>query len=154
MEYLHMQQPMPTNAKGVNVHLTAIDPNGNFQDIGTTTSTVKGNYNIMWTPPVEGAYTVTASFEGSEAYYGSSAETSFGVSPTTAAPSVEPTPTPTTTAPPTTAPPTSPVTSPSPTPAVPPASTEMATTYIAIAAAVIIIVVAVAALAMRRRRKI
>ena len=77
MEYLYQQQPKPTNATGVPVHLTAIDPNGNFQDIGTATSDITGNYAISWTPPVPGIYTVTATFEGSNSYYSSSAETSY-----------------------------------------------------------------------------
>jgi hypothetical protein len=38
MSYLYMQKPKPANATGVLVHLTAIDPNGNYQDIGYTTS--------------------------------------------------------------------------------------------------------------------
>ena len=80
MEYLHMQQPKPTDATGVTVHLTAIDPNGNFQDIGYAKSNTMGNYAIDWTPPVPGVYTVTATFEGSESYYQSEAGTAFLVS--------------------------------------------------------------------------
>ena len=41
MEYLYEQQAMPTNAKGVEVTLTAIDPNGNTH-IGTATSDTSG----------------------------------------------------------------------------------------------------------------
>jgi hypothetical protein len=67
------------NAKGVTVHLTAIDPNNNFQDIGYVTTDIYGNYATLWTPPVPGLYVVTATFEGSNSYYGSSAETAFGV---------------------------------------------------------------------------
>jgi hypothetical protein len=33
MEYLYMQRPMPTDAKGVQVVLTAIDPNGNHKTL-------------------------------------------------------------------------------------------------------------------------
>jgi hypothetical protein len=80
MEFLYMQQAKPTDATGVLVHLTGIDPNGNFQDIGTTVSDEFGNYVIDWTPPVPGTYTVKATFEGSASYYGSAASTSFVVS--------------------------------------------------------------------------
>ncbi len=46
MEYLYMQRPMPENAKGVTVKYTAIDPNGNFQDIGEATADICGNFGI------------------------------------------------------------------------------------------------------------
>jgi hypothetical protein len=80
MEYLYMQQEKPANALGVKVRVTAIDPNGNFQDIGTPTSDALGNYAVSWTPPVPGQYTVKATFEGSNSYYSSEAGTSFVVS--------------------------------------------------------------------------
>jgi outer membrane protein assembly factor BamB len=43
MEYKFHQRPMPTDAKGVEVSLTAIDPNGNLIQIGNATSDVYGN---------------------------------------------------------------------------------------------------------------
>jgi outer membrane protein assembly factor BamB len=150
MEYIHMQQPKPTNAKGVKVHLTAIDPNGNYQDIGIVTSTINGNFNAMWTPPVEGAYTITAAFEGSEAYYASSAETSMGVGPA-ASPAAIVSPSPSAT--PASSPAPTQIVSPSPSAIVPPpTSPNTATTYIAIAVAVVIIVVTAAALILRKRK--
>jgi outer membrane protein assembly factor BamB len=79
MEYLYMQQSEPTNATGVPVILTAIDPNGNTQNIGTVTSDILGNFAIAWTPPVPGLYTVIANFVGTNSYYGSIAETHFVV---------------------------------------------------------------------------
>jgi hypothetical protein len=79
MEYLYMQKPKPADVKGVQVKLTAIDPNGNFQDIGTANSDELGNYAISWTPPVQGTYTVRATFAGSESYFSSQAGTSFVV---------------------------------------------------------------------------
>jgi hypothetical protein len=88
MEYLHMQQPYPLNATGVDVSLDAVDPNNNFVHIGTATSDLTGKYSFLWKPEIEGKYTIVASFLGSESYYSSTAETSIGV---TAAP---PTPTP------------------------------------------------------------
>ena len=75
MEYLYEQQARPMNAKGVPVKLTAIDPNGNLQDIGTTTSDSDGNFGISWTPPVEGKYQITAVFAGSNSYGDSRATT-------------------------------------------------------------------------------
>jgi len=150
-----MQQPMPTNATGVAVHLTAIDPNGNSQDIGIATSNSLGNYAISWTPPVPGLYTVTATFEGSNSYYSSQAGTSFIVSQTSTAATAAVTPIPTqaptavivpTQAPTATIAPTpSPVVV-SPTSSVPPA------TYIAIGIAIIVIVTVAAALILRRRK--
>ncbi len=113
MNYIHMQKPKPTDVTGVEVHLTAIDPNGNSQDIGTAISNDLGNYAIPWTPPVEGVYIVTATFEGSNSYYPSEAGTSFVVSEAAAAviTPTPPAPTPTPVAPP---PPPTPPRSPSP----------------------------------------
>ncbi len=157
MEYLYMQQPLPKNAKGVSVHLTAIDPNNNFQDIDTVTTDAKGNYFASWTPPVPGLYRVTASFAGSDSYFSSDAETGFIVSEAAASPAV--TPTATATQPPVTSVSPTPVQtpvqpiSPSPTQSVnPPTSAEPTTTYLAIGAAVIIIVAAAGALILRRRK--
>lgn len=153
MEYLNMQKPKPTNATGVPVVLTALDPNGNIQNIGTVTSDMGGLFKILWTPPVEGAYTISAKFEGSESYWQSSAETAIGVGPAQAVASASPTSIPTVT--PTVTPtPTIPTTqSPSPSEAVqPPTSAAPTTTYIAIGVAVIVIVAAVAALVLRRRK--
>ncbi len=150
MEYVYMQKPKPSSVVGVSVHLTAIDPNGNFQDIGITASNSLGNYAIAWTPPVPGLYTVTATFEGSNSYYRSEAGTSFVVSTApSAAPVVTATPT-QTTAP--TLIPTQTPTLPSPSIAPQPTSGMPTATYIAIGAAVVIIVAAAAALILRRRK--
>ncbi len=151
MKFMHMQQPKPTNATGVKVRLMAIDPNGNFQDIGVVTSTVNGNFQAMWTPPVEGAYTITASFEGSKSYYSSAAETAFGVGPASA--SNVPSPHPSeTAASPTPIQTNAPLPSPS-SPSEPPSSNPPTTTYIAIGIAIVIIVAAAAALVVRKRKK-
>ncbi len=154
MEYVHMQQPKPTNAAGVPVKVTAIDPNGNFQNIGTSTSDMFGNYAVSWTPPVPGLYKVSATFEGSESYYGSDAGTAFVVSENAAAPIVEPTPSVSPTLPPVqpTQTPAQPA-SPSPSQAAPPGVSEATPTYIAIAATVVVVVAVAAVLALRRRRK-
>jgi hypothetical protein len=91
MEYLYSQQAMPTDAEGVEVVLETLDPNGNFYEIGRTTSDANGLFSYMFTPEVPGKYTIIATFEGSNSYYGSCAETAIGV---TDAPEASPTPTP------------------------------------------------------------
>jgi len=81
MEAVYMQQPMPTNATGVEVTLDAIDPNNNFVHIGTVTSDTSGLFHCAWkTPDVPGEYTVIATFAGSESYYASYAETAMVIS--------------------------------------------------------------------------
>jgi len=80
MEYVYMQQPMPTNVTGVPVTLSVLDANGNYRTIGTTISDGSGMFSFTWTPDIPGDFTVVASFEGTESYYPSSAETSFHAS--------------------------------------------------------------------------
>jgi hypothetical protein len=157
MEYLYMQKPIPNDAVGVKVHLTAIDPNGNYQDIGVVTSDKSGLFKKSWTPPVPGEYVITASFEGSESYWPSNAEAALLVNPSAAAsPSVPAVTTaPTATPVPTLVSPTPIQTtvSPSPTSAVtPPGVTESTTTYIAIGVAIVAIVAIAAALILRKRK--
>ena len=80
MQYQYMQQPKPTNASGVTMTLTALDPNGNTIQIGTTTSDSLGNFAYSWqAPPVPGLYRVIANFAGTESYYSSNAGTSFTI---------------------------------------------------------------------------
>ena len=79
MEYLYMQQAFPADAKGVEVTLDTVDPNGNFINIGTVTSDMSGMFSHMFTPEVPGKYTIIATFEGSESYWRSTAETAIGV---------------------------------------------------------------------------
>jgi len=127
MEYLYMQQPMPSNAQGVTVQVYAIDPNGNYQDIGETTSDMWGNFAIDWQPPVEGKYMVIADFSGSAAYGKSSASTYFTVDPApTASTTIE---------------------------AEEPAAFALGTTELAIIAVVIIALVGVVAFLALRKRK-
>jgi len=85
MEYVYMQQAMPADAQGVTVKLYAIDPNGNYQDIGETTSDMWGNFGKSWIPPVEGEYLIIAEFSGTKAYYKSSASTYITVDPAVSA---------------------------------------------------------------------
>jgi hypothetical protein len=92
MEAVYEQQPMPTNIIGVPVTLTETDHNGNTYTIGTTTSDSSGTFAYNWTPPIPGNYTIAATFAGSNAYYGSCAETHiYASSPApTAAPTASP----------------------------------------------------------------
>jgi hypothetical protein len=93
MEYVYEQQPRPTNATGVPVTLTAVDPNGNTVTLGKTTSDASGFYTLTYTPTIAGNYTVIATFGGTGAYYGSYAESSFIATnpPATTAPTATPT---------------------------------------------------------------
>ncbi|MCX8150085.1 MAG: PQQ-binding-like beta-propeller repeat protein [Candidatus Bathyarchaeota archaeon] len=150
MEYMFMQKVCPANIKGVPVHVTAIDPNGNFQDIGTVTSDAAGNFAIAWTPPVEGTYQVTATFEGSKSYGGSYSTTYFLVCPAApvASPTVAPTVAPTVV--PSVAP--SPSVSPSVVPEPESAAPGVDVYVVAAAVVVVIVVVAVAAVFLRKRK--
>lgn len=76
MEAVYEQQPMPTNVAGVPVTISVLDPNGDYQSIGTAISDASGFYSLVWTPEIEGNFIVYANFEGTQSYYGSSAETS------------------------------------------------------------------------------
>ncbi len=80
MEYLYMQKPCPADVQGVEVTLDAIGPNG-LVNIGKVTSDGYGLFKKMWTPDQQGEYTVIATFEGSDSYWPSYAETALGVGP-------------------------------------------------------------------------
>ena len=78
MEYVYMQQPMPTDTKGVPITINVLDANGNYRTIGTTTSDpTSGTFVFTWTPDIPGDYKVYAIFEGTESYYPSTAVTHF-----------------------------------------------------------------------------
>ena len=93
MAYLYEQSPKPTNATGVPVTLTYVDPNNNTGTIGTTASDTNGQYSYTYTPPVPGTYKVIATFAGSESYFSSTAQTTmlFDEPIATAAPTQAPT---------------------------------------------------------------
>jgi outer membrane protein assembly factor BamB len=91
MEYVYMQKPKPIDVTGVEVVISVLDSNGNYYDIGTATTDDSGMFSLMWTPEIPGEFTVVATFAGSESYYGSYAETAFGVME---APETTPEPTP------------------------------------------------------------
>ena len=95
MEYMFMEKPIPSSAKGVDVSIDVVDANGNFRNVGTATSDISGVYSLVWEPDIPGKYSVIATFAGSESYGSSFASTSFYVEeapqPT---PPPEPTPAP------------------------------------------------------------
>jgi len=79
MDYLHMQNSTllntPPAVNGIPVTLNALDSNGNYMTLGTTTSDGSGSFKYQWTPITPGIYTLYATFAGSNSYYSSYAET-------------------------------------------------------------------------------
>jgi hypothetical protein len=131
-----MQFEQPDDVTGVPVALCAVDPNGNYQDLGTTTTDVEGNYGFMFEPEVPGQYMIIATFEGTNAYYGSHETTYIGVDPAPApATSIEPEPTET-------------VTEPEPTETEQPTEAEQPVTEAPLISTEVLIVVAVAVVAV------
>jgi hypothetical protein len=89
MEFLYEQQPEPTNATGVTVKIDAIDPNGNFVNLGETTSDSNGFYCFQANPDMlsagAGTYKIIATFAGSQSYGSSTALAAFTVNAQTTA---------------------------------------------------------------------
>ncbi len=83
MLYVYKQFERP-NVIGVPLSIDVIDANGNYRNIGTTTSDSNGVFSFDWKPDIPGKYTVIATFAGSGSYYPSNAQTAFVVD--TAAP--------------------------------------------------------------------
>ena len=141
MEYLYKQQAIPAEAKGVPVKLQAIGSDGSVVDIGTVTSDMGGLFKKLWAPPAEGEYTIIATFEGSESYWPSFAETAIGV---TAAPAAS-------IAPSASAPsPSAPSTA---SPSIPPAVEAPSIDIFMITAAVIVIAIIIASVIVLKRRR-
>lgn len=92
MEYVYMQKVKPSNTTGIEVTLNVVDNNGNYRTIGTTSTDSSGMFTYAWTPDIEGAYIVVATFAGTNSYYGSTAETSFYASAAAATPTPQATP--------------------------------------------------------------
>jgi hypothetical protein len=165
MEYLYMQKPMPTDAEGVEVVLTTFDPNGNTYEIGRTTSTNRGTFGCAVDLPVPGLYKIIATFDTTESYWGSCAETYMyvGEAPTSGTPiePEQPTPEPPTEVPtelpteiPTEQPTEAPTEQPTEVPTEPEPEAPFITTEIAIIVAVVVaVVIGVAAYWALRRRQ-
>ena len=79
MQYVYQQGPCPTNAQGVTVTLSTIDPNGNTYVIGTLQPTHSACLQHLYTSKVPGTYKVFATFAGTDSYWQSSSETAFNV---------------------------------------------------------------------------
>jgi hypothetical protein len=90
MEYVYMQKPKPADATGVPVSIDVVDANGNYRNIGTTTSDSNGLFSFTWKPDIEGTYWVIATFAGSESYWPSQAESTFVVDPVAPTPTQQP----------------------------------------------------------------
>jgi len=91
--YLHLQDPIPYNATGVPVYLSAVASDGTSIDLGYVISDMSGTFTRTWTPTVAGDYKIYATFQGTDSYGSSYAETTMtvaGASPTpTAAPDIQ-----------------------------------------------------------------
>jgi hypothetical protein len=68
-----------------------LDPNDNYYEVGRTTANADGAFGVSFEPEVPGMYEVIATFEGSNAYFGSHATIYLTVED---APSSPPEPTP------------------------------------------------------------
>ena len=79
MEYLYMQKPVPSDVKGVEVTIDVVDSNGNYRNIGMSTTDISGTFGLMWAPDIPGQYSIIATFAGSESYGSSYAQTYLGV---------------------------------------------------------------------------
>ncbi len=90
MEFVYMQQPCPATITGVPITIDVIDDNGNYRNIGTTTSDSSGTFRFTWVPDIPGDFTIIATFEGSDSFYSSYARDGFTVMPAPE-PTAEPT---------------------------------------------------------------
>lgn len=79
MLYVYKQFERPSNVTGVPLSIDVIDANGNFRNVGTTTTDRFGTFSFDWIPDITGRYTVMISFVGSDAYYPSFAQSAFVV---------------------------------------------------------------------------
>ena len=77
MLYVYKQFECPTNATGVPLVVSVIDSNGNYRQVGTTTSDSSGHYSFVWKPDITGAFQIYVTFAGSAAYFGSSATATY-----------------------------------------------------------------------------
>jgi hypothetical protein len=79
MAYVYMQKTKPADAVGVEVVISVLDPNTNSYEVARATSDATGFFRCTFEPEVPGIYTVIATFEGSEGYWPSNAETAINV---------------------------------------------------------------------------
>jgi outer membrane protein assembly factor BamB len=85
MDYVYGQNATllnnPPTITGVPVKIQIVDPNGEYAWIGTATSDSYGNFAYSFKPQTEGMYTIIATFDGSESYYGSTSTSYLVVDP-------------------------------------------------------------------------
>jgi hypothetical protein len=81
MLYVYKQFSRPADTTGVKIKFAAIDPTGNHKDLGEAISNSYGSYGFEFKPEDEGQYMITATFEGSNSYYPSTAVTYLSVVP-------------------------------------------------------------------------
>jgi hypothetical protein len=93
MKYVYKNLPYPADVKGVEVVINVLDSNNNCYEVGRTVTDANGAFACDFVPPISGHYDVYAMFEGSNSYFGSSAETTIFVDQEIPAPAL-PTPTP------------------------------------------------------------
>ncbi len=79
MEYMIQHNIVQPTVTGVPVSIDAIDPNGNPVHIADVFSDQNGVFSYLYTSTVPGAYRITATFAGSQAYGPSSAGAAFGL---------------------------------------------------------------------------
>jgi hypothetical protein len=92
---LHVYKQFPHgDIKGVPVYFHVVDANGNYRNIGQTTTDPSGFYSIAWEPDIAGKFTVIVSFAGSKSYYPSYAYSAFFVEEPVPPPTEAPQPAP------------------------------------------------------------
>ena len=83
MDYLYGQNATminsPPSPDGVPVRFLAIGSDDNPVLIGTAMSDSSGQYSFKWTPTSPDIYKITATFDGSDSYWGSWAETGLAI---------------------------------------------------------------------------
>jgi outer membrane protein assembly factor BamB len=163
MEYIHLTRPKPTNATGVPVTLSYVDPDGASHVITTVTSDLDG-FRYEWTPPTSnGIYQIRATFDGDESYWPSYTTTAISVgsapsavvSPTSPASQPPSSAAPTATIPTSSAPTTSAEVSPTALPsAQPPATNNQSDVFlVTVVALVVVVAVVLAAAVILKKRK-
>jgi len=79
MLYVYKQFPRPADATGVTVKFEAVNPNGEYEQLGEAISDSYGNYAFEFKPGAIGQYMIIATFQGSNSYYPSTAVTYVSV---------------------------------------------------------------------------
>ncbi|MDH5690477.1 MAG: PQQ-binding-like beta-propeller repeat protein, partial [Candidatus Bathyarchaeota archaeon] len=64
MLYVYKNFERPADATGVTVKFEAVDPNGNYQELGDTISDSYGSYGFEFKPEITGKYMIIATFQG------------------------------------------------------------------------------------------